>query len=330
MYKDEIVIDGLQYCAPTEEYFNALKNSGITAVHMTLVYHETARETLTRFAQWNLCFEKYSHIITPVMSMDDVKQAKKDGKIGIFFGAQNCSPIDDEIGLIEVMRKQGLLIMQLTYNNQSLLATGCYEQNDSGITRFGKQAIAEMNRVGMIIDMSHSAEKSTLEAAEISQHPICISHANPSFAREALRNKSETVLKKITENGGFFGFSLYPFHLPDGPNCTLEQFCTMIGKTAEMVGVNNIGIGSDLCLGQPQSILEWMRNGRWSKAMDYGEGSASNSGWPDALPWFKDPSGMENIYNGLLKTGFSDKEAGQIIGGNWLSFLEQGLKPQKV
>lgn len=95
--------------------------------------------------------------------MADVEKAKAEGKVGIFFGAQNCSPIDDEIGLIEVMRRQGLLIMQLTYNNQSLLATGCYEQNDSGVTRFGKQAIEEMNRVGMIIDMSHSAERSTLE-----------------------------------------------------------------------------------------------------------------------------------------------------------------------
>lgn len=112
------------------------------------------------------------------------------------------------------MRRQGLLIMQLTYNNQSLLATGCYEQIDNGVTRFGKQVIDEMNRVGMIIDMSHSAERSTLEAIDLSSRPICISHANPTFAHDALRNKSDTVIKALTARGGLLGFSsihsIYP------------------------------------------------------------------------------------------------------------------------
>lgn len=328
MYKDQIIIDGLQYCKWDREYFLSLKKSGITAVHVTLVYHEMARETLTKFAQWNKLFELNSDLIMPIMSMADVQLAKSMGKVGIFFGAQNCSPIDDEIGLIEVMRKQGLLIMQLTYNNQSLLATGCYEKNDSGITRFGKQAIAEMNRVGMIIDMSHSAEQSTLDAIDISNRPICISHANPIFAHDALRNKSNEVIKALASKGGLLGFSLYPFHLPNGSDCTLDDFCKMIAKTADLVGVDHLGIGSDLCLNQPQEVLEWMRNGKWSKAMDYGEGSSSNSGWPDDLPWFKDEHGMENIYNGLIKYGFQEKEANQILGGNWLNFLQNGLEPK--
>ena len=327
MYQQEIVIDGLQYCHWDREYFQTLKASGIHAVHATLVYHENARETLTRFAEWNLLFERNADLIMPVMSMADVESAKAQGKVGIMLGAQNCSPIDDEIGLVEVMRRQGLLIMQLTYNNQSLLATGCYEQNDNGVTRFGKQVIEEMNRVGMIIDMSHSAERSTLEAIDLSARPICISHANPTFAHDALRNKSDTVIKALTARGGLLGFSLYPFHLPNGSQCTLEDFCQMVARTAEMVGVEHLGIGSDLCLNQPQSVLEWMRNGRWSKAMDYGEGSASNSGWPDALPWFSGSRGMENIYNGLIKTGFSKAEAGQVIGGNWFNFLQSGIEP---
>ena len=327
MYHQRIVIDGLQYCNWDREYFQTLKNSGITAVHATIVYHETARETLSRFAEWNLRFEQNADLIMPIHSVVDIEKAKALGKVGIFFGAQNCSSIDDEIGLIEVMRQQGLLIMQLTYNNQSLLATGCYEKNDNGITRFGQQAIAEMNRVGMIIDMSHSAERSTLEAIDLSSRPICISHANPTFAFEALRNKSDTVIKSLAARGGMLGFSLYPFHLPNGSQCTLENFCQMVAKTADMVGVEHLGIGSDLCLNQPQAVLEWMRNGRWSKAMDYGEGSASNAGWPDSLPWFCGSAGMENIYNGLMRYGFSESEAGQVLGENWFNFLQQGLEP---
>ena len=118
--------------------------------------------------------------------------------------------------------------MQLTYNNQSLLATGCYEDDDTGVTRFGKQAIKEMNRVGMVVDMSHSADRSTLEAIELSDRPIAITHANPAWWHPALRNKSDEVLKALTGRGGMLGFSLYPHHLKDGTNCTLESFCQIV------------------------------------------------------------------------------------------------------
>lgn len=327
MFNDQIVIDGLQYSNWNRDYLLMLKASGIDAVHVTLVYHEDARATLTRFAQWELRFEQNSDLIMAVSCAQDIKEAKELGKVGILFGAQNCSSIEDEIGLVSVMRKQGLAIMQLSYNNQSLLAAGCYERNDPGITRFGEQVIKEMNRVGMIIDMSHSAERSTLHAIDLSKRPICISHANPSFAYEALRNKSATVIKALAANEGLLGFSLYPLHLPNGSHCSLEDFCEMVAKTADMVGVDYLGIGSDLCLNQPQSVLDWMRNGRWSKKMDYGEGSAGISGWPDTLPWFAGEEGMQNIYQGLLKVGFTDPEAGQVIGGNWYKFLQNSLEP---
>ncbi len=328
MFEKQIIIDGLQYCKWDRSYFKLLKKSGITAVHVTLIYHENARESLTQFAKWNDFFEQNADLILHVNNTKDIQKAKKEGKVGIFFGAQNCSPIDDEIGLIEIMRRLGLLIMQLTYNNQSLLASGCYEQKDSGITRFGKQAIKEMNRVGMIVDMSHSAELSTLEAIDISSRPICISHANPTFAHKALRNKSDEVLKALSLRGGLVGLSLYPFHLPKANLCTLEEFCEMAARLADMIGVDHIGIGSDLCLNQPTWVLDWMRNGRWSKEKDYGEGSSSNASWPDNLPWFKDENGMKNIYEGLLKCGFSEQETNKIIGENWLNFLHEGLKPK--
>ena len=100
--------------------------------------------------------------------------------------------------------------MQLTYNNQSLLATGCYEKIDSGVSNFGREAIKEMNKVGIDIDMSHSAEKSTFDAIEISEKPIAITHANPSFWHAAKRNKSDDLLKALGESGGMLGLSLYP------------------------------------------------------------------------------------------------------------------------
>ena len=170
--------------------------------------------------------------------------------------------------------------MQLTYNNQSLLATGCYEENDTGVTRMGRQVIAEMNRVGLVVDMSHSGERSTLEAIEISDRPIAITHANPAFWHPALSNNSDDVLKALGDSGGMLKFSLYPHHLKKKSDCTVESFCDMVARTADLMGIDDIGLGSDLCQDHPDSVVEWMRVGRWTKDIDYGEGSASDAGFP--------------------------------------------------
>ena len=156
----------------------------------------------------------------------------------------------------------------------------------------------------MVIDMSHSAERSTLEAIDYSERPVIVSHANPSHFHPALRNKSNKVIDAVAANEGILGFSLYPFHLKNGPQCTLEDFCDMVVWTAERMGIDRIGLGSDLCQSQPQSVLEWMRNGRWSKTMDYGEGSSANAGWPDSLSWFADNRDFPGIAAALSNVGF--------------------------
>lgn len=328
MHNDLIVIDGLQYSNWNRAIFQQLKEGGVTMVHVTVVYHEQIRETLLRIGEWNRQFEIHHDLIMPVKSTADILLAKKLGKVGIMFGAQNCSPIEDDIGMVEIMRELNLMIMQLTYNNQSLLACGCYEAEDSGVTRFGKQVIKEMNRVGMLVDMSHSGERSTLDAIAISERPIVISHANPNSFHQAKRNKSDTVLKALGESGGLLGFSLYPFHLKNGPDCSLDDFCDMVANTADLMGIDHIGIGTDLCQEQPLSVLEWMRNGRWSKEMDYGEGSKANADWPRPLSWFRDSRDFPNITQGLQKRGFRTEDIAKVMGMNWLNLLDEGLKPQ--
>jgi microsomal dipeptidase-like Zn-dependent dipeptidase len=329
MSRKTLTVDGLQYSNWSREIFQQMREGGVDAVHATVVYHETCRETLHRLGEWNRRFEAFDDLIMPVREPGDIERARQAGKTGIFFGAQNCSPIEDDIDLVAIMRDLGLMIMQLTYNNQSLLACGCYEAEDSGVTRFGRQVIAEMNRVGMVIDMSHSAERSTLEAIELSERPVIISHANPASFHPAKRNKSDKVLKAIAECDGLLGFSAYPFHLKNGPDCSLEDYCDMIADTADLMGIEHIAIGTDLCQDQPTSILEWMRNGRWSKQMDYGEGSQANAGWPKALPWLRDNRDFPNLIQGLRKRGFDDESVERIMGRNWVELLERAAVPRE-
>ena len=324
-----LIIDALQYSNWSEKIFRQMNEGGVSAVHVTICYHEDFQEMVENIIAWNQRFEQYSQLIFQGRTADDVRKAHEEGRTAIFYGFQNCSPIEDNIGLVEVCHQLGVRFMQLSYNNQSLLATGCYEEDDPGITRMGRQVIREMNRVGLVVDMSHSARRSTLEAIEISERPIVITHANPSFWFPALRNKSDDVLKALAESGGMLGFSMYPHHLKDKSDCLLEEFCTMIARTAEMIGAERIGFGSDLCQDQPDSVVEWMRNGTWTRERDFGEGSAGQAGFPVQPEWFRDNRDFKNILNCLRKTGFSEDEVERIVGLNWLNFFEQSFDPSK-
>ena len=315
-------IDNLQYCKWDRSVFEINREAGLDAVHVTIVYHEDFDELQKRILEWKEHFKNHDDLIFLGKDFRDIEKAKKNNKTAIFFGFQNCSPIEDDINLIEKVHELGCRFMQLTYNNQSLLATGCYEKNDSGVTNFGREAIKEMNRVGIVVDMSHSGEQSTLDAIELSEKPIAITHANPSFWHKALRNKSDFLLKKLSESGGILGLSLYSHHLKDGTNCKLENFCEMVAKTAEIMEVKNIGIGSDLCLNQPDSVVEWMRNGTWSKSTNYGEGSKKKPGFPKQPDWFLDARGFDNLESGLKKVGFNKQEVKGILGNNWFNFYK--------
>ena len=321
-------IDGLQYSNWSEAIFRQFNEAGLAAVHVTIAYHETFREMVLNLEHWNRLFDRYSAHIMPGRTAADVSLAKERGKTAIIFGFQNPSPIEDDLGLIEIVHTLGVRFMQLSYNNQSLLATGCYEANDPGVTRFGRQAIAEMNRVGLVIDMSHSAERSTLEAIDLSQRPIAITHANPAWWEPALRNKSHEVLKALTDNQGMLGFSLYPHHLPGKTECTLEQFSTMVAQAAERYGVEHLAIGSDLCQDQPDTVVEWMRNGRWTRQTDYGEGSAALPGFPPQPAFFRDSLGFNHLEQGLRDIGFQETEVLALLGNNWLRFFKEAFEAQ--
>ncbi len=323
-----MIIDALQYANWSPKIFREMREGGVDAVHVTIAYHENFREMVLNIERWNRWFEDYPDLICHARSGDDVRTAKAAGRTAILFGFQNCSPIEDDIGLVEIVHTLGARFMQLSYNNQSLLATGCYESEDPGITRMGRQVIAEMNRVGLVIDMSHSAERSTLEAIEISERPIAITHANPAFWHPALRNKSDAVLRALGQSGGMIGFSLYPHHLKDKSDCSLESFCEMVARSAEIMGVTRIGIGSDLCQDQPDSVVEWMRVGRWTKEIDYGEGSRTDVGFPPMPSWFRDNRDFGNVEAGLRQVGFDAADVAAIMGGNWLSFFDRSFGSQ--
>ena len=318
-------IDGLQYCNWSETIFRELREGGVDAVHVTIAYHEDFRETVERIIDWKRWFEQFPELIQHARSATDIEKARAANRTAIIFGFQNASPIEDDIGLVEICYDLGVRFMQLTYNNQSLLGAGCYENDDAGITRMGREVIQEMNRLGMVIDMSHSAERTTLEAIRLSKRPIAITHANPASWHEVPRNKSNNVLDALKDTGGMLGLSLYPLHLKGGSDCPLTDFTEMVARLAERIGVNRIGIGSDLCQGQPDSVVGWMRNGRWTK----GALSAGKPAFPPQPVWFQTNRDWPKLERGLRHQGFSQADTEAILGENWFNFFGRSFNSER-
>lgn len=316
-----VLIDGLQYCNWSREVFLEMRAGGMTAVHATVSYHEGIRETIRNLADWNWRFRDHADLILPGRDGRDIEAARRSGRTAIFLGLQNPMPFEDDLGLVEILHQLGIRLAQLTYNNQSLLGCGWMEANDTGLTRMGRAVIAEMNHLGMVVDMSHSGERTALEAIETSARPIAISHANPRWLRDTARNVSKPVLQALRDSGGMLGLSLYPHHLPRGGDTTLRGFGEMAAEAAAVVGVEHLGIGSDLCQGQPSSALRWMREGRWIRPA----ATEPAPEFPRQPDWFQSNADFPGLATGLADAGFRADEIARVLGGNWHAFLETSL-----
>ena len=321
---ESLKIDALQASNWNREIFQDLVNAGMDAVHVTLAFWQDCAETLEAVGKWNHWFVENEDLILPVRDIGDIDEAANTDRTGIILGFQNSSPIEDDLALVEMFHALGVRIMQLTYNNQSLLGTGYCEKNDSGLTIFGRNVIREMNRLGMIIDVSHTSEKTCLEAIEFSERPIAVTHANPRTFHDVARNKSQDLLVELGQSGGMLGFSLYPLHLAGGTDCSLGSFCQMVARTADLMGVERLGLGTDLCLGWGSEQLEFMRRGTFS----FPDSGASDVRWPDYPGWFRHNGDFQNIAFGLKDIGFNEREVDAIMGGNWYRFFKDGFTPR--
>lgn len=326
--QDMIVIDALELSNWDRDFLHLLQEGGVTCVHACCGLWENARETLSKVGGWHRFFKENDDLVMQVFQGDDIQKAKEAGKIGVILGAQNTSALEDELSLVSVFNQLGVKVMQLTYNNQNLVGSSCYEDTDTGLSRYGRNVVKEMNRVGMVIDLSHVGDRTTLDAIELSTRPVAITHANPDWIYPTKRNKSEAVLRALKENGGMLGVCAYP-HLLDGKETTLEEFCDMIVRTVDFMGIDHVGLGTDLTLNMSVDFLHWMRMGRWTHEMDYGAGSKDNPSWPEWPEWFQTPADFPNIVHGLRQKGMTEEEVAKVMGGNWLRFFTDSFKTEK-
>lgn len=310
-------VDGLENSIYDRRVFEELHAGRLTCVVVTMAFWEDTLETMDAIGRWHDFAEQNSDLILLARTTADIEHAYQTGRTAILLGTQNSSPIADRVRFVELFRDMGLRVMQLTYNNQNAIGGSCYEPEDSGLTRFGRQVIAEMNRVGMLIDISHVGERTGLEAAEASTAPIAITHANASSLVPHLRNKNDALIRAVSERGGMIGIPTYPKICGEYFSASLERWCELIRRTIDIAGIDHVGIGTDIGRNEDQRYLDWMRVGRWTKGAFFGAGSAASPGVTPPPDYMRTTEGFPAVEQ-ELRRHLTEDETAKVMGENWM------------
>ena len=224
LYDDAVVIDGLNVSEwDSDAVYESLNEGGVAAINATIATWENYRETLDHISRWLARFRERSDRVLQVETVEDIHRAKREGKTGVILGWQNTSPIENRLDRLELFHRLGVRIAQVTYHERNLLGDGCMERQDGGLTNFGVDAVKEMNRVGILIDLSHVGMATTMDSIEVSDKPVAITHANAKSYYDHRRNKTDEAIKLMAEKGGVIGSTCIRTFLRNSFSSTLVK-----------------------------------------------------------------------------------------------------------
>ncbi|MBR9856151.1 MAG: dipeptidase [Oceanisphaera sp.] len=315
LHHQAVVIDGLIIANWGRELFEDMRRGGLTAANCTVSVWEGFQGTVNNIAAFNRHFQEHADLIRPVRTTADILKAKEEGRTGVILGFQNAHAFEDQLGYVEIFKQLGVGIVQMAYNTQNLVGTGCYER-DGGLSGFGREVVAEMNRVGIMCDLSHVGAQTSQEVILESKKPVCYSHCLPAGLKDHPRNKSDEELRFIADHGGFVGVTMFAPFLKNGINSTIDDYVEAIAYVMELVGEDAIGIGTDFTQGHDQNFFEWLTH---------------DKGYARRLTRFGDiinPEGIRtigefpNLTDALLRHGFSPRQVEKVMGGNWMRVLK--------
>ena len=322
-----MIIDSLICSRLDRRGIEEIRAGGVDVVTVTCGFWEDTNESLDSIVRWRELIAENNDIAKIVTTVAEMKEARKQGQLGIVLGFQNSSFLQGRLGYVELFANLGVRVAQLTYNIQNDIGGSCYDPHDSGLTRFGQEVIAEMNRHGMVIDVSHVGNRTSLEAIHESSLPIAATHANIYDLIQHPRNKPLDVLKPLAARGGMIGLTTY-HNLTRGYIASPEDWAEMVARSADMLGIDCIGIGTDANQRGTDEYREWMRKGRWSRRPQIGA-SPPPGVQPSQRPeWFQGPQHFNRLGEALLARGFSPEECGKVLGGNWSRFYEKVIDAQ--
>jgi len=315
LHRSALVIDGLNISKWSRDVFASMQAGGITAANCTCSVWEGFAETMRNIAQWKRWFRCHDDLILQVRSTADIRRAKEQGKVGIILGSQNTSAIDGDIRTLELFRDVGVRIVQLTYNTQNFCGAGCLERIDVGLSDFGAEVVAELNRLGLLIDLSHVGPATARDAILQSRQPVCYTHVAPRALHDHPRNRTDEELRFIVEHGGFVGVSTYPLFLQRGYDSTLDDAVAAMDYVIGVAGEDSVGFGTDFLHDQDQPTLDWFAHDKGTARRVLVRRGEGRPPMPKGLERLSD---FPNLTAAMRRRGWRGARIRKVLGENWL------------
>jgi len=328
IHNNAIVYDAVCPLAQKEESLSDWINGGATVIAPTIGGGGECTETMRSIGVWNQRLRTRKDELLLVTKVEDMERAKSQGKLGIIFHFQGTLPIGKDLGLVEIYYRLGVRVMQLTYNVKDFVGDGCEETGNGGLSDFGKKLIQEMNRVGMVVDLSHTGHRTTMEAIEVSDSPCVFSHSNCNPIFKSNRNIKDDQIKAVTANGGVIGVTAFPPVVSQKAQSTMDQVIAHFDHIANLVGVDHIGFGSDYFQGQhPYATVE-QANQSYSSSVNSGRWKPETYPPPPYIypEGIETPDKLPNLTLSLLEHEYSPEEVTKILGSNFMRVYKEVWK----
>ena len=319
LHRDAIVFDGLIVANWSPDILAEMRRGGLSGANCTCCVWENFADTMQNIAQWNGFFRDHGNLVIKARTVADIRAAKSADKTAIVLGFQNTSAFEDRIGNVQHFKDVGVGIVQLAYNTQNFVGAGCYESNDSGLSDFGHDVLAEMNRVGMLCDLSHVGARTSRDAITASTKPVAYTHCLPSGLKAHPRNKTDDQLREIAARDGFVGFASYTPFLPKGADSTLDDCAAAMEYVIDLVGEERVGIGTDWVQGQDKAFFDYL--GR-----DHGVGRQLYPPYEKVPPPVQGLERLRDFGNfipAMEARNWTATRIERVMGLNWLNFLDE-------
>ena len=317
LHRNAIIFDGLIIANWDSSIFEDMRRGGLTGANCTCSVWENFADTMKNIAKWNKMFRDHENLIVKAHSVADIRAAKAADKTAIVLGFQNTSAFEDQIGYIQHFKDVGVGIVQLAYNTQNFVGAGCYESHDSGLSNFGHDVVAEMNRVGILCDLSHVGAKTSKDTILASTKPVAYSHCLPSALKAHPRNKSDEELKFIAGHGGFIGVTMFPAFLARGVDSTVDDYVAAMDHVVNVAGEDSVGFGTDFTQGYGQPFFDWLTHdkGNGRRLTDFGEITNPNG--------LRTIGEFPNLTAAMARAGWTETRITKVLGENWLTLLDE-------
>jgi membrane dipeptidase len=322
LHRDSLVIDAVCPLADHHgKHLDWYRAGGVTALAPTVGGTESARAMLDVIAAWHRCLREREDLLL-VTRASHVEVAKRSGRLGIYFHIQGTDPIEDNLDLVDLYKRLGVGIIQITYNTKNRVGDGCEEPTDSGLSRFGAKLIERLNAARVIVDCSHTGLRTSLGAIERSSAPVVLSHSNVAAMQPSARNVADELIVAIAGSGGVIGVCGFPPMVAAKQAPSLDEFVGHIDALVERVGIDHVGLGIDYYAGQAGLASD-------EEALRMYEEAVRSGIWGQAYPPppHRYPAGIETprtlsvLTARLLERGYGETDVRKILGENWLRVM---------